>query len=1035
MARPLSRTRLAGPVLGLVLALAATHPAGAQYFGRNKVQYRDFDFQVMRTEHFDVYFYPGEEKATRDAARMAERWYSRLSRVLDHQFEKRQPVILYASHPDFQQTSALSGEIDEATGGVTEVFKQRVVLPFAYSYEETDHVLGHELVHAFQYDISGLGRAGGGLDAASQRFQVPGWFVEGMAEYLSVGPVDPLTANWLRNAAISGKIPTIDQLGNDPTIFPYRYGQALWAYVGGRWGDAAIGQVLKLTGEGTPYEEAFQRVLGVSVDTLSEDWHAAIRRAYLPLLNQRGEARELARPLINARHEGGRLNVGPVLSPDGKWVAFLSEMKFIDVELNLANAETGEVVRTLQKGTALDSHFGSLRYIHSAGTWSPDGKQFALSAQRGGEDVLVILDVRHADRVREIPVDGVGEITSPTWSPDGRTLVVSGLTGGITDLYAVDLGTGRSRKLTDDRFTELQPAFSPDGRRLAFVTDRFGTRLDALTYGAYQLAIMDLATGAVTPVPGMAGSHNIDPQWTADGAGLFFISNRTGIPNVYRVDLGSGALAQVTDIYSGVSGITDVSPALSVSRRGDRLVFTAFEDQGYDLYSITDPKRLAGTPLSAAAQAVADGKATTAALLPPSPRDAEPAFNRVAALLADATTGLPSPTQAESFAVAPYHAKLGLDYLGQPQVGASIGGPFGGGVYGGIFGIFSDVLGRHTVGAAIQAQGKLDEIGGAVQYLNRGKRWNYGFGAQRTPYVYGYYAEGVDPAEPDVYRQQLVRLRYFDTSLQGVVQYPFSAVQRVELSGGFRRIAQDQQVYEALYDLRTGAGLNTQTRDLGGVGYNMFESSAAWVYDDAVFGYTAPMAGQRARLEVSPVLGQLRFTTALADYRRYLFVRPFTLAVRGLTYGRYGRDAEGVFADQYLGYSSLIRGYESVYNRCSESGQDCGLLEGMVGSRVAVANAELRFPLIRRATVGNGFALPPIDGFGFYDAGVAWTSATRPSLQRGIPDQADLRGLLTSAGVGTRTNLFGYAVLEVDYVRALESTRGWHWVFALQPGF
>src|SRR5690606_35781291 len=256
--------------------------------------------------------------------------------VLQHDFEERQPIIFYASHPDFQQTTTYGGFISEGTGGFTEVFKQRVVMPFTYSYEETDHVLGHELVHAFQYDISGLGRAGGGLEAAARRIQVPLWCTEGMAEYLSVGPVDPLTAMWVRDAALQGEIPTIERMTYDPRIFPYRWGQALWAYVGGRWGDAAIGQILKLTGQGVPYPNAFERILNISLEELSGDWHTAIRRAYLPLLAERPEAREVADPLITGERRGGRLNIAPVLSPDGRWVIFLSELDDLDVQVYLA---------------------------------------------------------------------------------------------------------------------------------------------------------------------------------------------------------------------------------------------------------------------------------------------------------------------------------------------------------------------------------------------------------------------------------------------------------------------------------------------------------------------------------------------------------------------------------------------------------------------------------------------------------------------------------------------------------------------------
>ncbi|MDR0787943.1 MAG: peptidase S9 [Gemmatimonadota bacterium] len=1020
---------IAVAALGLV-AVATPREASAQYFGRNKVQYERFDFRVLKTPDFDIYYYPEEEEAARDAARMAQRWYQRLSTILDHRFEARQPIVLYANHPHFQQTTTLSGDISEGTGGVTEAYKQRVILPFAYSYEETDHVLGHELVHAFQYDISGLGRAGGGLEAAARRFQVPLWFVEGMAEYLSVGPVDPLTAIWLRNAALSGTIPSIRQLEEDPNIFPYRYGQALWAYIGGRWGDAAIGRILKLTGEGMPYRDAFQRTLGISLEDLSSDWETAIRRTYLPQLAERGEAREEGRGLITSGKEGGTLNVGPVLSPDGRRVAFLSEVKSGDVDLLLANAETGEIIRKLQKGTVFDSHYGSLRYIQSAGAWSPDGRQFAFSALRDGQDVIVFVDAERGERIREIVVPGVGEITSPTWSPDGRTIVFSGIHGGVSDLYATDLETGASRQLTNDRFTELQPVFSPDGGRIAFVTDRFGTDFQTLVYGDYQLAIMDFSTRAITPVPGMAGTKNMNPQWTGDGAGLFFISNRSGIPNVYRVALSGGEVARITNIFSGVSGITDMSPALSVARNAEVLVFTAFEDKGYNIYRLNRPESLAGTPADEAELELAE----KAAGLPPYPRPEEPAFNRVSTYLADARTGLPSAAEAAAFPTEPYRAKLGLDYIGQPEIGVSVGsGVFGGtGLVGGISGIFSDVLGGHTVGAVIQAQGAWDEVGAQVQYLNSRRRWNWGVGLSRIPTVYGYYAEGYVGSD---YVQQIVRQRIFDSSLSGYLSYPISSVQRIDFGAGVRRLSVDQKIQEYRYDGLTGLALSADETKIGGPAYNLAESQVAWVFDSAVFGYTAPIAGNRARLGVEPTGGQLQFVTTTADFRKYLYAKPFTLALRGMHYGRYGRNAEGTFSDLYLGNNSLLRGYNAAANSCFNTGQSCSIYNQLIGSRIAVANAELRVPLLRPGAGGGGLPLPPIDAQVFYDAGVAWTSDTSPSFQRGELSDPAKRGLLTSAGVGIRSNLFGFMVLEVDYLRAFEASQDWRWVFSIQPGF
>ena len=139
---------------GLAMA-AIPAPAAAQYFGRNKVQYENFKFKVLTTPHFDIYYYPAEKAAATEVGRMAERWYARLSRLFNHQLSGRQPIILYASHPDFEQTNVVEGVLGEGTGGVTEGARRRVVLPMAATLADTDHVLGHELVHAFQYDILG----------------------------------------------------------------------------------------------------------------------------------------------------------------------------------------------------------------------------------------------------------------------------------------------------------------------------------------------------------------------------------------------------------------------------------------------------------------------------------------------------------------------------------------------------------------------------------------------------------------------------------------------------------------------------------------------------------------------------------------------------------------------------------------------------------------------------------------------------------------------------------------------------------------
>ncbi|MGE3490244.1 MAG: basic secretory protein-like protein, partial [Vicinamibacterales bacterium] len=463
--------RVATALVAMFVVMAGS-TTSAQYFGRNKVQYERFDFKVLATEHFDIYFYPEEEAAVRIAAQMAERWYARLSKLLDHQLNGRQPLILYAAHPHFQQTNVLAGEIGEGTGGVTESGKRRVILPFAGGLAETDHVLGHELVHAFQYDLAAQtdlrGRPiGPGLQA------LPLWFIEGMAEYLSIGPVDANTAMWVREASFRNAMPSVDRL-DDPDFFPYRYGHAFWAYVAGRWGDRVVGDLLRATGPDGNVDAAINAVLGVDTDTLTTEWHEATRRAFAATFETTRPPDAFGRPLISRDSGGGEINLSPSLSPDGKRVVFLSERSLFSIDMYVADAATGEVGRKLVETTS-DPHFDSLQFLSSAGDWAPDNRRFVFAALSAGQPVLTIVDADNGRRLSEHEFADLGEIYNPAWSPDGRRIAFSALKGGVLDLFLFDLESGALRQLTNDPFADLDPEWSPNGRELVWVTDRFSS--------------------------------------------------------------------------------------------------------------------------------------------------------------------------------------------------------------------------------------------------------------------------------------------------------------------------------------------------------------------------------------------------------------------------------------------------------------------------------------------------------------------------------------------------------------------------------
>jgi hypothetical protein len=383
----------------LLLAPALSSPAAAPYFGRNKVEYRDFDFRTLRTEHFDIYYYPREERAVPDAARMAERWYARLSGVLNHRFESRQPLILYGSHPEFSQTNVISQFLDESIGRVTESLRRRIVLPFAPGLAETDHVLGHEIVHAFQIDI---------LKKQTRPMRMPLWFAEGMAEYLSVGPEDPLTATWIRDAAEHGKLPSIKKL-NGRGVSPYRFGQALWAYLAGRFGDNFIERVLHSTEKGDAVTR-IARVAGVDHEVLSEEWRLAVLRDFAPVSDALRTKTDL-QPLIGGRSTN-RLNIAPALSPDGRELIFLSEKDQFSIDLFVADATTGVVSRKLLTRTA-DQHLESLQFVNSAGADPP-----AAVSHVGGRAKRAVLSSSMSEpgSAKWSSVAGSRRNLPPTWS-------------------------------------------------------------------------------------------------------------------------------------------------------------------------------------------------------------------------------------------------------------------------------------------------------------------------------------------------------------------------------------------------------------------------------------------------------------------------------------------------------------------------------------------------------------------------------------------------------------------------------------------
>jgi len=1001
--------------------LSMTSLVHAQYFGRNKVQYESFDFKLIKTEHFDIYFYPELAQTAPIAARMAERWYSRLSRVFSYNLRDRQILILYASSPHFQQTSAISGILGEGIGGVTEMFKRRIILPLGASLGESDHVIGHELVHAFQVDMTSMGNPGFSSQPPNA-LRLPLWMIEGLAEYLSIGSVDPLTSMWMRDITRREELPAVKKLINTYKYFPYRYGQSLWAYITGKWGDMKVPSLMKAAGRSGNYELAIQTTLGISLEDLSKEWHDAMKKAYNPLIKLTQIQAPSSRMLFKGT-ELNRLNVAPSLSPDGKQIVFLSTKDRLSIDMFLADTRTGKIKRKLIS-TAVDPHFESIQFIKSSGGWDAQGRRFVFGAISKGQPILSIVDVKKNSREREIMFPDLGEILNPTWSPDGRFISFSALSGGVSDLFIYNLETDVLRKMTDDPFADIQPAWSPDGSKIVFVTDRFSTDLSILIMGTYELALLDPESGQIEKIQGFTRSHNINPQWSPDAKNLYFISDENGIANLYKIDIGQEKIKQMTNLFTGISGITSLSPALSVALQSGDIAFSLYEEGYYSLYSIDGSNNFDGT----------EELVTFGDILPSVLPPREKGGGEILGLLKNPLYGLP---EEKTYEVEDYVPKLSLDYISPPQltVGADRFGTYGG---GGMLMFFSDILGYHSLSSMVQVSSRIEDSSFLVGFQNNKSRFMWGGVAQRIPYIYGGYSMGISEiyGEP-VYIEQEYIYRQINYQLSGFASYPFSKMLRFELSGGYRFLDFDNDVYTRATSMINGMLIFRDRENLPAPPSLHFAfGSAAFVYDSSIFGATSPLLGQSYRFEIAPYTGSISFTNILADYRRYIMpVRPFTLAFRFLHYGRYGTGADdGRLYPSFLGYESLVRGYNYGSFSIEEvegGGEDSFIFDRLWGSKMIVANIELRFPLLRVLGIGQGYyGALPLEFTAFYDVGLAWSNEEEPWFNGGI------RRPVSSAGVGLRMNVLGYMIFGVSYVHPFDRPmKGSYFQFTIMPGF
>jgi Tol biopolymer transport system component len=954
---------------------------------------------------------------------------------------------------------------------------------FAGDLKEAEHVLAHEMVHQFQYDIFARGRAGSNLQQLAA-VNPPLWFMEGMAEFLSIGPGHVATEMVMRDAAINGDIPSVEAMTFRPDLyFPYRYGEALLAYIAGRWGDEIVGEIMQAV-PAVGVDRAVRRHTGLEIEELGEEWKEAMQLKHLPQIAQRERARRFAQPLLNERRTGGAnpVYLAPALSPDGRNIAFLSTGSFaraeVFLDLYLADASTGKRIKRLTKST-LNPEFEELRSAYSQSAFSPDGRLLAFSAQRQGKDVIYLLDVRTRREVARLDTD-LDQMLYPTFSPDGRQIIFAGAKGGLSDLYMIDVDGRDLRRLTDDAWGDHQPQWSPDGRRVAFASERGpGADLELLRFNNWRISVLDLETGDITTIPDQGG-RNLNPQWSPDGESLIFMSDRTGTSNLFLFDFASQKHYQLTDLVGAVASFTEQSPAISWARLADRLAFVHYDAGNYTVWSVDNPRLLKKDafviPAAIVAQAdsavvpvavdtalsrqraLADRgmvtfddttgrrmsvyrngniirNASDAGL---ASRTTRPVLS-VAALLDSAELALPDD---KTFTDEKYRGGLRPEFVSRPNVGYAQDN-FGRGVFGGTTIVLGDMIGNKRLALAAAVNGRIDEAQVFVGFTSMARRLQYNVGIQQYPIFFLQDARQTDFGNGQFF-QSTSLARYIVRDIYATGNYPLNRFSRFEIGSTVNSIERSTMFLSQGVDFNTGFNTGSFVDSIVGRSTLTYVSPfVAFVSDNTLNGATAPIIGRRMRFEMGPTLGNARWMHYSADIRRYdpIIFNTLTFATRFSTDISAGPD-EMEFP-KYIARPFFVRGYDreqfqsSSCNVIVSDPNACSATQ-LLGSRVMFANAELRFPLVRRVDLGFlPIPLPPVEGLFFYDIGAAWEGGQ--SLSFGRPDNYDFtkqRHFMSSYGAGIRMNLFNFAIVRWDYAipRDAADKKG-YWIWTLGPSY
>ena len=1000
----------------------------AQGFGQNKVQYDTFDWEYIVSPNFNVYYYGDNHDLAIFTSKVAEESLEQIGKHLRWMSNKPVKIIVYTSHNDFQQTNIINPYMPEGVGGVTELYKNRIVIPFEGSYTQFKHVIHHELVHASINDMVYGGNAQG-LISGRIMLQIPLWANEGLAEFLSTD-WDSETDMVVRDLAIEEQLPTINQLNY--SILAYKGGNSVYQYITHKYGREKIGEIFQQMKRTQNAEKGFKNALGVDFEKLTDDWHDYLKKEYWSDINKREKIDDFAEKITDRSKTKNFYNVSPSFSPDGNTVAYFTDQAGY-MDLILYNLDSGKQKKRLIRGNTTPD-LEELKWLQPGLSWSPDGKYIAFASKSGKEDSIIIVDVSNGS-YDKIPIALDGVFTT-SWHPNDNKIVFIGHKDNASDLYMIDLSTKELTNLTNDNFSDFSPTWSSNGDMIVFSSDR-GTNTGSpdmfdIDFSQNDIFLYDLSSEKITQVTNTPYNENY-PVFNKDNT-LFYTADYNGVYNIFKHDISNDSSFPITNVITGIQQI-------DIDNNSDKLIFSGYNERGWDLFVMNQPenqqeKVVPETKFYSEKNQVdtfEDLRFVKAEIQNEESQDYSKyifARNYTRFNQSDEendqeeSTAIDSLRLADGYTPQPYKTDFSIDYI---STRASIDNLFGTRALANL--AWSDVMGDHQIMMGTNLVLDLDNSDVVISYAYLKNRMNY-YGTifqQANTFSLGY----------SLTSDYIGKLR--DYGVGFFAQYPFSKFSRIDFGGTLRSVdyeVKEFDIFNLTYDSVYKENLTAMM------------PMVSFVFDNTSNTYTGPNDGLKQYLtfQFSPDIGDdsVAFQTMKFDIRKYFKInRNYSIATRlmlGKSTGdkpqRFflggnsqmtifsdtqteGEDDSGFYAQRVLQYenSSIL---EDVYFSEYVFPVRGARYRERTGENVAVANFEFRFPFVNYVDVSFPAKIRFGNIFGhlFVDVGAAWDSSEEFDDSAFIRDKYGLSDpeaspIISTFGIGMKM-FTPWALLRLD---------------------